>query len=209
MMKERVRIKNKFLTLYSLVIIPISSPESFLDLQYKKIKPNKVELSKTVSITVDESASPLFYKFDKAISISKIGFSGRVEKKSLKSLHKDDSYFQIGLIYKGKYRPGGFVRAFLPEWLLKVLDLSKKHGVGNIHFYGVVDSEKSKSVNIQKIKSLKLKFNNSILIQKDGSFKAQITLDESQREVLGLWLRSDGDESNAQFKTIIEYLEVN
>ena len=184
----------------------MSSTDSFYNLKYSKGEPNKVQLSKTISIEVNKSASPLFYKFDKVQKIKEISLSGTVEIKKAIQDNKDDSYFQLGVIYKGDYKPNSMMKMFLPEWLKKVLSLNEDFGLSQILFYEV--SPKGKNLKKKdKIRDIELKFKTISELGADGKFNMKIKPNDT--EILGLWFRSDGDDSKAQFKTNIESLLID
>lgn len=188
--------------LFSVLIIPMD-PAKWLDLKYSKLKKNDVKFSKELSISVDQSASPLFYVFDKSKSISNIEVEGSINIDEEIKENIDDRYFQIGLIYEGDYKPNSFVKIFLPEWMKTLIKVGKGKGLGSVHFYGIGGDKKVK----QKVRDLKLIFENVVSINKDGSFKFSKTLSKKDK-VLGLWLRSDGDESKAKFQTIIKSIKL-
>ena len=190
-----------------MVIVPVANIDKFLDLKYSDIEPNKVEIAKEISFKVDSSASPFFVKINPLKKIQKIIVRGNIQIEKPISDFEKDSYFQVGIIYAGDYKPGGFLRTFLPEWLNIVLSLSPKSGVGDIDFYDV--SPKGKKINKKdSIKSLEMRLKTVATINgADGSF--QIEINPKDTEVLGLWLRSDGDDSKAKFKTTIKLMEIN
>lgn len=191
---------------YSIVLVPLSSTQHFFDLKYSKGEPNKVLLDKTISIVVNKSASPLFYKFEKVKKIKLIEISGAVEIKKPIDSQKDDAYFQLGVIYKGDYKPNVMMKMFLPEWLKKVLSLNEDYGLNQITFYEV--SEQGKVLSKEdKIRDIKLKFKTIGELSQQSTFKFDFKPDNI--EVLGLWFRSDGDDSGAVFKTVIKSLKVN
>lgn len=154
-----------------------------------------------------KSASPFFVKIDQSEKINNISIEGKINITKAITEYKEDSYFQLGLIYAGDYRPRGIVRTFLPEWLNIVLRLSKKEGVGKIDFFGV--SIKGSEINKKdSIRSIELNFKTVALINdKDRSFKFEVK--PREKKVLGLWLRIDGDESKAEFETHITKLSLN
>ena len=132
---SKLRSLLKVGSLFSLIAIPVQSPDNFVDLQYKDIKPNKVEIGDTIKIDVENSASPLFYKFDEVKKWNSISVSGKIDiSKKLESEQKD-AYFQIGVIYEGDYRPGWLVRNILPEWLLTIINLNSKYGLDAVDFH--------------------------------------------------------------------------
>ncbi len=190
--------------LHSIILIPFLATSNFLDLKYSKLTPNQVKLDKVVEITVDKSASPLFLKASEGPKLwSEVMLEGTVAIEREIGNNENDSYFQLGVIYEGDYRPNGFVKAFLPEWLLKVLTLSETSGVSEIDFLDITNSrELDKSDNIRDIK---LNFKTVGRLE-NGKFKFSTKLKE--KKVLGFWLRTDGDDSKAKFKLIIDRFEV-
>ena len=125
----------KRLSLYSILIVPVSMPTDFLDLKYSKIPANTVSIEHEVKISVDNSASPLFYKFKEVTVHKGVTIEGEVKIDKPLSQEVNDTYFQLGVVYEGYYKPNWLVRKILPEWLLKILSLNKKYGVGNIDFF--------------------------------------------------------------------------
>jgi len=194
----------KKLTLLSVIIVPIENKDLFLDLHYKKLTPNKVEISRTIEIKVDNSASPLFYKVDPPRKFKTLIFAGNVKiDKPLESEEKD-SYFQMGVVYEGDYKPGSFVKNFLPEWLLKILSINDKYGVGNIDFHHVTNN-KTLMDKKDSVRDINLSFKTITNLQSNGDFKGEINLRD--KKILGLWLRSDGDDHKGSFKTNIKNIE--
>lgn len=204
---ERFLLIDKFKSLlYSVVLIPVSSTDLFLNLQYSKGTPNKVTLSETITIAVNKSASPLFYKMPVVKKIKEITIEGSVKIQKQIENDQDDSYFQLGIIYEGDYRPNGFVKAFLPEWLKKVLSLNDKFGVGQISFHEV--SAKGKILDKKdNIRDIKIFFKTNTHLDDKSHFKMKINPDN--KKILGFWLRADGDDSKAQFVTNLKSLKIN
>lgn len=197
----RTKFKN---ILLSVVLIPVGATDNFLDLQYKKIKPNTVTIDENIQITVNESASPLFYKMPEVKKLSLIEAGGKVEIQTEgKDPDDKDAYFQLGVVYAGKYRPGRFVRTFLPEWILKVIDLNVEYGLSEIDFHEVMRSRRKyeKSDSIRKIK---LNFQSASYFKSDNSFELKVV--PKDKEVLGFWLRADGDDSKSKFTLILDKL---
>lgn len=194
----------KTLPLYAVIIIPINNEENFLDLKYKKLKPNKVKISQEIEISVDKTASPLFYKVSKPQKYKNVIVEGEVEiKKELES-EENDSYFQLGVVYAGDYRPGFFMRKILPEWILKVIDINEKTGLSEIQFLHTTNNKTNlnKSDNVRDIK---LNF-KTVTSLKKGKFSFNVPL--KNKKVIGLWLRADGDDHDGVFITRIKKLEL-
>lgn len=187
------------------MIVPVSIPDNFLALQYSKLRPNQVKVDKKIYISVDRSASPLFYKFNKPLVGKSISVSGQVyiEEKLKKEL--SDSYFQLGVIYAGEYRPNWITRKILPEWILKVINLNKDFGLGAIDFFHV-SGNGTKLNKKDSLRSIKLNFKTIAHLDKRGHFRFSVKLKE--RKLLGLWLRADGDDHQGKFKTTIDKIEL-
>lgn len=188
----------KKLKLYSIIIVPVLGPEQFLDLEYSKIKPNIVSLEKDIALTVDNSASPLFYKFKKVQVHSELNIEGSVSIKKALNSEEKDTYFQIGVIYSGDYRPNFFVKKILPEWLLKILNINKEYGVGKIDFLHVTNNNTMLDKK-ESIRDIQMTFKTVSKMENDGTFKFSTKL--RKQKILGLWLRADGDDHKASFKT--------
>lgn len=199
----------KKLLFYSSVLLPLNG-ENWLDLQYAKLKNNHISLSeKEIVIKVDQSASPLFYHFEKLQPIKKIEVLGSVEISKPIALGIDDAYFQIGLIEKGDFKPGWLIRKFLPDWLLTLVEKNKDkdYGVGNIYFYGVAESDESSKSSSTKIQSIELKFKDVAKMDGSGSFHLRADID-AKGPFAGLWIRADGDDGKAIFNVKIKEIKL-
>lgn len=190
--------------LNSIILIPVVMSQNVLNLNYSKIKANAIEIDKVVKIQVNESASPLFYKIDKVEKVKKIFMSGKVNIEKEIGDNLDDSYFQLGIIYEGDYRPNFFIKKFLPEWLLKVLSLGKSVGVSEIEFLEVSDGRMINRAD--KIQGISLTYKN-IAVLKNESF--EFTYTPKDKRIIAFWLRSDGDDSKAKFKVELERFELD
>lgn len=199
----RTTCKN---VLFSIILIPVTNTGIFFDLEYSKLTPNKVLIEKDITVQVASSASPLFVKIDPARPIKEIKASGVISIQEKITLNQEDSYFQLGVIYQGDYRPNFITKKFLPEWLLKVLDMNKDVGIGQIDFHEAsypgeeVDREDS-------IRSIKMTFKTQGMVDSNGKF--QLSIKPRKENIIGLWLRSDGDDSKAKFSVKVTSLILN
>lgn len=191
--------------LLAVVAVPMESPDSFVDLKYKNIKPNEVELTQTVSIAVNESASPLFYKFNEVKKWSQVKVKGKVTVEKSLGSEKNDAYFQVGVIYEGNYRPGWVVRRILPEWLMTIINLNSNYGLDSVDFHHF-SKESGFEARSESMRSIKLNFISLGSIGENGSFEGVVNLKD--KKVLGLWLRADGDDHKGIFTTEISELEI-
>lgn len=202
----------------------------FLDLKYDKIKPNTVSFNQKpfctealtppqcqtsgediqVEIKVESSASPLFYKLNQ--KVSQINVSGQVQVTAPVATKKDDAYFQLGLIYQGEFKPNFLTKNFLPDWLNAVVSIDPTKGIGDIFFYEAsVDkinlnkTTNSKGVNLIFKTATHIKWQDP-RNKKLGRFN--FTIQPQDKNLLGLWLRSDGDDSKATFTTTIQQITI-
>lgn len=199
-----MKFLSKF-ALLSVLIVPVENKDNFLNLKYSKLEPNKVSLKDAIVINVNKSASPLFYKVDPPREIESIKIKGSIDVQDKISDFDNDSYFQLGIIYEGDYRPSWLVKKVLPEWLLKVLSISDKYGVGRIDFHEA-STQGQKLDKEDSIRDIKMKFITNSYI-KDS--KIEMDIKPKSQKILGFWLRSDGDESKAKFTTKLEQIEIS
>lgn len=206
--KKFLNIKNKARKyagfFYALIIIPVSTPDQFMALKYSAIKPNKVSIGKNITIAVDNSASPLFYKVSKVKVYNSIQVEGHTEIETKLSSEKSDAYFQLGVIYEGDYRPSWLTKKLLPEWILKIINLNDQYGISDIDFHHF-KLESGFEEKTDSIRDIKLNFIQSGKIEDDGKFKADIKL--KNKKILGFWLRADGDDHHGRFKTTVSKLK--
>lgn len=191
---------------FAIIAIPVQSPSDFLNLKYSKLKPNLVKIEKAVTIEVDESASPLFYKFSEIKKHESLKVAGAVEISQPLSSEEKDAYFQVGIIYEGDYKPGWLVRKILPEWLLTVMSLNDQYGLSAVDF-NHFQKETGFKEKTDNVRDIELNFVQVRQISDDGQFAADFKLRD--KKVLGLWLRSDGDDHRGKFTVVVSKLEIH
>lgn len=176
----------------------------FLDLEYRKIKPNKTTLGTPIIIQVNQSASPLFYKINKPLKTLKV--SGKVNIQKKIAAGKDDVYFSVGIINKGDYKPNFLTKKLLPQWLKTIVNINTEVGVGKIQFYEA-SPKGIKTDKVKKYSDIVMHHKTHTQLGPDGSFSVDIS--GLQSYVLGLWFRAEGDDSGAIFDVQINSLEYN
>lgn len=172
--------------------------ENFYDLRYSGKTANKTTIGTDIKISVNQSASPLFYKVGR--KVKRIDIAGRISIEKPINNFTQDSYIAVGTAYAGDLRPNFFQRLIMPDWILKVNTLIPDQGLGPIDFHEASpeniyqDSQKS---------ALGIEFTRKTVtkIQPDGSFSLEII--PKNTDILGLWIRADGDDSKAQFSVTI------
>jgi hypothetical protein len=192
---------KKYVSMMS-VVLPLQGAQ-WMDLQYSDLKNNKVSMGEKISIQVNESASPLFHVFDKRKKISKVYVEGKVKIEKNIDPKADDSYFQLGIIEHGNYKANAVARWFLPKWLKTLLELNRDAGLGDIHFYGVTDQTTLGKKKETAVTDIDMSFQNLSKIDDKGRFKLEVPV-KTGNDIIGFWLRSDGDDSKAKFDVTIE-----
>lgn len=162
-----------------------------------------MKLEKLVEIDVNKSASPLFYRMPEVKKYQQVDVSGKVIIQTPLTSEEKDAYFQLGVVYEGDYKPGGFVKVFLPEWLLKIFEINEDYGLSEVDFHHF-SKEKGFKEKSESIRDIKLNFLEAGKISKTGHFRTIIKL--KPKRILGFWLRSDGDDHGGEFKLQIETL---
>ena len=188
--------------LYSLVLVPFLAATNFLELKYSALPRNVVYLDKVIIIEVDRSASPLLYKLDDKSKYPRIIVDGNVDIQQPINPLVDDSYFQIGIIYEGNKIIDRLTRKLLPPLIKNVLTISP-NGASEIDFLDV-SSDRELDWK-QQIMQIKLTY-KTVTRLIDGKFEIQSQLKE--KNIVGLWFRSDGDDSGGKFKVTVNNLRL-
>ena len=190
---------------FSILVVPSAEISNFLTLKYDEIPPNIVEIRRDVVIKVNQGASPLFYKIEPAQKFQKIKVIGELEVEKPLASERKDAYFQLGVIYAGDYQPSWLMKTWLPVWLKALLEIHPNQGLGTIDFHHF-KKEKGFTPHSDRVRDVKLNYKDTGEIQTNGSFSAEILLRE--KEILGLWFRSDGDNHQGRFQITVKYLEM-
>ena len=177
--------------------------------KYKKIKANTVtEVNNKLKISVNDSSSALVYKFDKPIFIKDVNIKATL-KGSINYQNKipgskkfDDFPIRLGLILKGKHKLNFFQKAIAPSWLVELDTISSSVGgldkIYNLIYYIEKPNFKNREHPLSSyfFEVVAGKFINSKL-QEKYSFPIK-------KEVIGLWLSSDGDDTHSSYEVTIE-----
>lgn len=204
--------------LYSgVLIIPLVMNPMWKIETYSKIKPNKVSFNnKELLIEVKKSASPLIYSFEAPKKIS--GFRVVGEFKGLPKMDNyshqgqigfDDYPLRVGFIIKGEKKLNYLSRLISPEWLKKLYDsLATERGIDRIEFFNVTQ-------NKNELLKRRQHPNSSILFENFFAYvETPIKFDFNYRfgsslEVDGIWISSDGDDTNSNYDVVLRNLILN
>ncbi len=180
---------------------------------YSKIKPNTLKQRKMgLEIIVNNSSSALVYKFPQPVKIRNIKIKAQLKgnlnykRKAPGSKNADDFPLRLGIILKGKKTLNFIQKTIAPNWLIKLDKMASNHG-GFKSIYSLIFHTNKPLFHKRKhplspyfIEQIGGKFNHSKL-NVLHSYKETY-------EIIGLWISSDGDDTNSSYKVIINELSV-
>lgn len=207
-----MRIKNNILFFYSTVIIPLNV-NSWKQFEFRNIKPNAVttvnQNGDHLKISVSESASPLIYKFEKTKKIKSFTVEATMLSGELKfhgipqgELGADDFILRVGLVAKGNQQLNFLQKIVAPVWVKELHKLGKdSSGIEKIYFFNLASENLSWKDRVHPRSKL---IAEKIVKKIDGN-KIQFTaLTDLEKEYLGLWISSDGDDTKSSFELQID-----
>lgn len=194
-----------------LLLIPAPNLEAkWLRLSYSKIQPTEYKFFGTkLSIQVNKSASPLLYPFEKPAKLKSLRVKGvLLEVPNLKP-GKDDFVLRVGPAVEGQRQLNAFQRIYAPKWISELDNLARSQGrkLGHLEL-SVVGLKSAASNWKQRLHPDTELINEEVSLEIDGigPFELRRIYSESLPPSLGLWLGSDGDNSDAQFSLRIDEL---
>lgn len=178
---------------------------------YSNLRPNKVQFQKTgLKIEVNDSASPIFYVFNKPPTLKNLFAKGYVSnfsplyRETSQNSPPDDVPFRLGLVETTNGDLSWFNRLFAPRWIKELLELFPEKTIKKITFltldpYRKVGDRrthpKSDLIEDYVIQSLKT----------SGPFQMKYFPTEPIT-IQALWLQADGDDTHSQFSVTLESL---
>jgi len=182
-------------------------------LQYSDIKPNKVNFSKqSMTIQVDKSASPIFYKVNQAkaykevIIEAQISSTLKLKQSEQGAKGNDDFSLRIGLVHQGKKHLGFMQKKLASPWIKKLYSLAPpKIGVSHVEFLTIYQDNRLKNKKISKSSNGMIVENFVVEQPKNGIIKTTLKI-PSNKPVLALWINSDGDDTQSRFTVKINKL---
>lgn len=194
-----------------LVLIPAQNLEAkWLRLSYSKIPPTEYKFSETkLSIHVNKSASPFLYPFEKPAKLKNLRVKGVLLKVPIMKPGKDDFVLRVGPAVEGQKQLNALQRIFAPKWITELDNLarSQERKLGHLEL-SVVGQKSTPSNWKQRLHPDTDLIKEEVALEIDGigPFELQRGYSESLPPSLGLWLGSDGDNSDAQFSLRIDEL---
>ena len=205
---------NKFFS--AVIIIPLSTQGNWKIESYSSIPSNKVSFSQTgLNVKVNKSASPIVYSFDKSLKIDRFHIEGEflslpvfkdVSKVGSKGF--DDYPLRIGFVLTGNKRLSFVQRTFAPKWIKNLYaDLPQNLGLDYVKFYNVTQNRSQ--LNQSRIHPFSeiLHENFFSYVESKGKFSYDVKF-EGSKNISGIWISIDGDDSQSDFEVNINKLEL-
>lgn len=208
--------KRSYIPFLGLVAISMGNPKAWTELKFSKIPANKVSYSaEALEIQVENSASPLIYKFENLEKIKEISveleITGEMNSATFEKWKdfEEDSYLRVGIVAEGHKTLGGFKSLFAPAWVKRMFSLAPAGtGLDKIYFYNVTNNSQLVGKKRTHPSSEYLEEENVAL--KEPGVKAVKILKVFNPPIssAGLWLSSDGDDSKSKFTVKIKKIEI-
>jgi len=207
-------IPSLFLTI-ALLSLPLD-PGGWRELTFDGVPSNRVEFGDdSLTITVEESASPLVRLHEGPPRIRRVIVSGRVEGSlrvepgELPDRGFEDALLRVGAITRGEKRLNVLQRRLAPGWLRRLDELlgDRTGGIGEIpcallvpHAEWVGESKRNPRVDL---------FHDRMAAapDEDGAFRMVLELEDAPA-VRGLWLQADGDDTGSSFRVRVDEIEI-
>jgi len=211
------RLKLLFLlSIFSLNVGSMTIPmngKSWFYTPYKKKQSHLISYENDVMIIdVKKSAGVLVHRLAKPMEVGKIKISAefkghlKLKKKLQGKKGNDDFILRIGLIHAGKEKLGKMKRLFAPRWIKDLYsNFEPDQGLDKIVFYTFYSDKRleGKSRIHPNSKLIEEVYVNEMKSPLDDEFTTN-----SKAKIIGLWIASDGDDSNSIFTLKVKKLEV-
>ena len=204
--------------LFAFFLVPLESSQDWHQYNFKNIAPNVISHSSSgLKISVNQSASPLIFVFPKALSPQSLEidavFNGDLKiippNKSQGFKEHDDFLLRVGIIIEGRDRLNWFQRQLAPSWLADMEKmLPNNKGIDKVYFLTSCRQKKLLNKVRRHVLNTKLVEECVAYIKQNGSFKLKKSWSNSPK-ILGLWISSDGDDSQSRFEILIEKIKIN
>lgn len=177
------------------------------ELEFDSVPANRTSFgSSGISISVNQSASPLVHIFSSPKSIRRIEVKGTVTEKADWSTETDDALLRVGVIQAGEKRLNALQKMSAPDWLQRVDELVD--GVGSILCFNLTPNESM--VGRTRTNPNASIFEEKIQATPDSDGNFEIIAEFSQPiSSPGIWLLADGDDSGSSFEVQIESISLS
>jgi len=205
-----------FVLAVSTMSVPVDSMQGWSEMEYRRIPQNEVSASDDgLHIRVQDSASPLVYRFDEPVAIRSITVTARwsgelalPDEAVQGSEDADDFVLKVGLVEEGDETLNWFQRRVAADWIIRLHDLAPDGtGIAGINFYST--TQQRELVGTSRIHPLSDLMKEERVTWVDGAGSFRITRDfAAPMRTLGLWLSADGDNTGSSFDLHIDSIEI-
>ncbi len=192
--------------------------ESWKIVDYGKIPAHLVSFADTsMQIQVQKSAAPIVYPFEKPLFVTGVQVQSSVSgalphlPKGLQQGQKgaDDATLRLGLIVRGDKKLNWFQRKIAPRWLLELEKLMpQNYGIRHVQFISTCQQRELLHKKRTHYLDSSLKEECVTFLEKAGPF----TLSKKWTQplqVLGVWIATDGDDTQSRFELNIHNIEIS
>jgi len=209
-------MKLNTLVLAGAIALPVQHEANWQLLEYNNLDANQVTFTdQGMTITVDQSASPIIYPLDNPKTVTGVRVTGNLSNllnlpaDSQGQKGNDDFSLRIGLVVAGDKTLNGVQKLFSAKWVKTLFDLAPEGaGVDRIYFLNAVQNENILGQQRQHPLSDLIYENNVWLLDKTGDFSLTYNL-ESPERVVAVWLSIDGDDTQSKYTTTIRELRLD
>ena len=197
--------------------IPVSDLEQWISLEYRSIPANTVTVENgNLHIAVNKSASPLIHKLYeplKATSVTvKASWSGKLNTPQgvvQGEAGADDFILKLGIVEAGDRTLNWLQRRIAADWIKQLFKLAPKDtGVERINFLSTAHQQNLLGTRREHPLNDLLYETRVTWLEAQGEFEMEYQFEEPVN-VLGLWISSDGDDTESSFDLSIERITLN
>lgn len=192
--------------------VPVGVVGAWKNLSYSSIPPNEVTVSDgALLISVEDSASPLVHGFDEPLMLTGITvvatYSGGLripDDATQGDENADDFVLKVGVVESGDRTLNWLQRRIAADWIKRLHELAPEDsGIRRINFLSTTQSGSLLGTGRTHPLSDLLYEQRITLVEGPGEFRISHRFPEPV-EALGLWLSSDGDNTNSSFEVRVE-----
>jgi hypothetical protein len=192
--------------------VPLDDAKDWVHLTYRNIRPNRVEFGhEGMSIIVDQSSSPLIYKFEQPFRLAGLAVEGSwrgqlkiPDGKTQGETSADDFVIKLGIVVAGDKRLNWFQKRVAAPWILSLYELAPEgSGISSIRFYSTTQQAELLGTSRTHPLSNLIYEERVLYLDSPGPFKLVTSFDEPT-EAVALWISSDGDDTGSAFQVSID-----
>lgn len=197
--------------LWASLVLPLSSPEKWIDLPYSGKPRNEVTHSASgLKVGVKQSSSPLFFPLGETMKLRGVKVRGSLSGLPVLGaggIEADDYALRLGLVTEGTRKLTWFDRWLAPGWLKRLSELAPENGVGRIVFLKLAQTEDAGTIRLHP-KDESLEERVVLRVSKPGPFAFDYTLPEPL-QVVAIWIQADGDDTKSSYELSLTSVEVS